>query len=171
MTEDNKRYAHKDVKNLNADKRAAARGCVVVEPKPNELFIDIDRAEDKECFHRNIGWLGDLVTGYDTKPSTSGKPEKCHIVVRLNRDVKDHFERIGLQAILGSDRLREVLSWRNAIHESGRPTCFFEKAPEESVTELKTDPETFPEQSKPDIGAVIKNIASEIAKFFERFGL
>ncbi len=121
------KYDKKDTNNLNADIRAAARGQVVVEPKPNELFVDIDSRAGLETFWKTVGWLEDLVTGYDIKDSKT-KDHK-HIVVRLSRDVKDAFERIGLQAILGSDNLREVLSWRNAVHQSGRPTCFFEAKP------------------------------------------
>ncbi len=116
-----------DVANLNADKRAEARGCYVVDPQPNELFIDIDREEDFEYFKKNVNWLKDIVECWHITPSPSGKPGHYHIVVTLKRAVRDAFERIGLQAILGSDRLREVLSWRNALNNSGRPTCFFEK--------------------------------------------
>lgn len=128
---DDEKYDKKDKSNLNADIRAKARGCIVVEPKDNELFVDIDREEDMTVFRTNLGWLEGLVVGYDVKPSTSGKAGRYHIVVRLSRPVRDVYERIGLQAILGSDRLREVLSWRNAVHNSGRPTVFFEKKPEE----------------------------------------
>ncbi len=116
-----------DKANLNADKRAEARGCYVVNPQPNELFIDIDREEDYEYFKKNVNWLKDIIECWHVSPSPSGKPGHYHIVVTLKRSVRDAFERIGLQAILGSDRLREVLSWRNAMNNSGRPTCFFEK--------------------------------------------
>jgi hypothetical protein len=122
-------YPRGDVKNLNAGKRAKAKKCIVVAPKPNELFIDIDREEDLEQFHKNVSWFGDFITSHTITKSPSGKPGHYHIVVTLNRAVRDAFERIGLQAILGSDRLREALSWRNAVNGSGIPTCFFEKDP------------------------------------------
>lgn len=122
-----KRKTRGDVANLNADKRAEARGCYVVDPEPNQLFIDIDREEDYEYFKKNVNWLKDIIECWHVSPSPSGKPGHYHIVVTLKRSVRDAFERIGLQAVLGSDRLREVLSWRNAMNNSGRPTCFFEK--------------------------------------------
>ena len=122
-----KDYDKTDKKNLRAEIRAAAVGCVIVEPKPNELFVDIDREEDLQFFRTNLGWLEDLVTGFDITPSQSGAPGHYHIVVRLSRPVKDAYERIALQCLIGSDRLRELLSWRNVVHQSGRPTVFFEK--------------------------------------------
>lgn len=169
MTTDNddEKYAKKDIKNLDADKRAEARGCVVIEPKPNELFIDIDRASDLECFWRNLGWLEDLVTGYIMSPSTSGQSDKYHIVVTLKRDVRDAYERIGLQAILGSDRLREVLSWRNAVHGSGRPTCFFEKKPETVTRVAVEEPETEVSKLGKVIHESMKSLEVAIIKLME----
>ncbi len=116
-----------DKQNLNADTRAKARGCRLILPEEDELFIDIDREEDYEFFKKNVSWLTDIVDRYEVQPSPSGKPGHYHIVVKLKRAVRDAFERIGLQAVLGSDRLRECLSWRNALNNSGRPTCFFGK--------------------------------------------
>ncbi len=124
-----KRKPRGDVANLNADIRAKARGCYVVDPEPNELFIDIDREEDFEFFKKNVNWLKDIVECWHVSPSPSGKPGHYHIIVTLKRPVRDAVERIGLQAMLGSDRLREILSLRNALNNSGRPTCFFEKEP------------------------------------------
>jgi hypothetical protein len=144
----NQQYDKKDVKNLNADKRAAARGQIVIEPKPNQLFVDIDCEDDLVVFRKNLGWLEGLVTGYALKPSGSGKPGHYHITVELSRDVKDGYERIGLQAILGSDRLREVLSWRNLANESGRPTVFFEKSTDAPIQSAELTPASQTDEEK-----------------------
>jgi hypothetical protein len=106
---------------------AAARGLRVVIPEPNQLFLDIDDSESFLVFVANIGILGDLAESQSIKPSPSGKAGRFHITVTLSRPVKDAFERIALQALLGSDRKHETLSWRAALAGMPNPTVFFEK--------------------------------------------
>ncbi len=116
----------------SVQKAARARGCVVRFAGPNELFLDIDSAEAAALFLvtlpilRRMGERG----FYVRTPSPSGLPGKEHIVVTLERPVKDEFERVALQALLGSDPKREMLAL-----ESFRSGCdpkvvsvFFEKA-------------------------------------------
>lgn len=112
----------------SAEVAAAAKGLVVVYPADNELFIDIDDAESLGVFERGVLWLKsfDPCTWMVMK-SPSGKPDRWHVTVKLARQVEDKFERIALQALLGSDRLHEILSWRAAEAGDERPTCFFEK--------------------------------------------
>ena len=113
--------------NGNAEEAAAAKGLVIVYPQPDELFLDIDDAASLETFGKHSPILGDLITGYRTEPSPSGDPFKYHVTVKLSRPVKDAFERIMLQALLGSDRLHEILSWSAATNGAVQPTLFFEK--------------------------------------------
>lgn len=126
-----------------AEKAAAAKGLVVVIPKANELFVDIDSAEDFAVFEKHVERLqaashqelGCAVLDYRVTPSNSGG-ERRHAVVTLSRDVKSDVERCLLQACLGSDRLRELLSWVRI--ESGvrvHPTVFFER-PAANVEEV-----------------------------------
>ncbi len=106
---------------------ADAKGLVVVYPEPNELFIDIDSAEDFAVFAKNVLVLGDLVVSHKSASSPSGKPGRLHVTVTLSRPVASSIERIALQAALGSDRLHETLSLRIALAGGEHPTVFFEK--------------------------------------------
>jgi hypothetical protein len=112
-----------------AQEAAKKKGLVVVEPKPDQLFIDIDDECSDAVFDRTIGKVQELIPGttWSRAPSPSGALGRFHIVVTLGRPVADAFERILLQALMGSDRIREVLSWQRATRGDARPTLFFEK--------------------------------------------
>ncbi len=103
------------------------RGVKVVEPADNELFVDIDSHEGFGVFHANIGSLGDLVESHAATLSPSRKAGRYHVTVKLSRPVKDNFERILLQLLLGSDVAREMVSFREATLGLKLPTVFFEK--------------------------------------------
>lgn len=113
----------------NAASAAASKGCIIVLPAKNELFIDIDDGASLALFYDNVWKLGDLVSGFRRAPSPSGKIGREHITVTLSRDVRDAFERILLQTLLGSDRVHEALSWWSASHGIDNPTVFFERPP------------------------------------------
>jgi len=110
---------------------AKEKGCVIVAPKPNELFIDIDEEEQLDVFKgqikRVIEVFGKRVS-WNQRSSPSGLPGRYHIVVTLPVEVTA-VERIALQACLGSDLVREILSWARMRLGHDLPTCFFEKDP------------------------------------------
>lgn len=110
---------------------AAAKGCVVRIPGPRELFIDIDSEEASERFDGLLkAFPPGLVELVKTTTSPSGRPGHEHIVVTLSRDVRDDRERVLLQAVLGSDTMRELLSWRRIENgsDSASVSIFFEKS-------------------------------------------
>jgi hypothetical protein len=109
-------------------KACEERGLVVVKPKPDELFVDVDSFEALGVCAVHVERLKTLVVSSKRTPSPSGKPGRFHVVVKLSRPVKDDFERISLQALLGSDVTRELLSWLRASAGVADPTVFFEKA-------------------------------------------
>lgn len=116
---------------------AEKRGCVVVEPEANELFVDIDDEASLAVFYKQIEIFSrgrPRPIPYRMTPSPSGEPHHFHIVVTWPEDVGDEYHRLGLQAILGSDRTREALCWLR--HENGDSpvTVFFEKAEEPQAT-------------------------------------
>jgi hypothetical protein len=116
-----------EVRRQEEAKRAAdEKGLVIVRPESNELFVDIDDEVDLAAFHASREILGDLVESFRLTRSPSGRPGRYHARVRLTRDIEDDFERIALQAILGSDRKREVLSWVRAARGEADATIFFE---------------------------------------------
>jgi len=113
---------------------ATMKGLVLKFPAADELFVDIDSNEDFEVFEKHVARLGAFVpvSSIEITPSNSAG-ERRHAVVKLGRDVVSDSERVLLQAVLGSDRMRELLSW--ARIQSGlreHPTVFFER-PESAV--------------------------------------
>lgn len=106
---------------------AKAKGLVIHVPADNELFVDIDDAASIDVFWSQIGKVGALVTSIRIDPSPSGREGRRHIRVTLNRPVESAFERILLQALVGSDRTHEIQSFRCAVRGDKNPTRFFEK--------------------------------------------
>jgi hypothetical protein len=117
----------------DAEECAEKKGLIVVRPKPNELFVDIDDEPSLAIFTRNIKRIGQTIgCTHVRRRSPSGASGRLHIVVKLNRDVRDAFERITLQALIGSDRIHEALSWQAAVRGDEYPTVFFEKPGKEA---------------------------------------
>lgn len=117
-----------------AQKQAAAKGLIVVHPADDELFVDIDDDASYGVFQENLAVIRRQIAHLDiscsTTPSPSRRSGRYHIRVKMPRPVTP-IERIALQAILGSDRKREALSWCRIETGVGSPTLFFEK-PEET---------------------------------------
>jgi hypothetical protein len=108
---------------------AKAKGLKVVLPYANQLFIDIDDEDRLNAVDTTLGWLADNgVSVLDVKRTPSRKPGHYHVVVELDREVTEG-ERIALQAIMGSDPKRELLSLLRIWFKTDRPpTVFFEEA-------------------------------------------
>jgi hypothetical protein len=112
----------------SAEACAQQKGLVVVLPRANELFVDIDDEPSKAIFDRNIKRVEQSIgCVHFSRRSPSRASGRYHITVRLNRDVRDPFERIALQTMLGSDRIHEALSWQAAVRGDANPTVFFER--------------------------------------------
>jgi hypothetical protein len=116
---------------------AAARGLECHVPKPYELFVDIDTPEDERHLREGIKILmnnGVAFKNIRYTMSRSSRPwwrfwtwRHQHVRIVFPRDVTD-VERVLLQACLGSDRKRELLSWLRIEKRTGRPpTVFFEE--------------------------------------------
>jgi hypothetical protein len=117
---------------LNSDPYAdaAERDQVVVIPNARQLFVDIDTEEDYAFFKAQIKLFRSLdiyleaeYEGY----SGSGAPHR-HIYLKADHDLSP-IERVALQACLGSDRKRELLSLgRIYLCTDWPPTLFFESS-------------------------------------------
>ncbi len=109
-----------------AEAKAAERGQVVVFPDFNELFLDIDSKEAYETYQNNLSIVKQFLTvmGVRETPSRNGGDRK-HIVVTLKEAITD-VERLVLQAGLGSDTKRELLSLYRQRLGMKTPTMFFE---------------------------------------------
>jgi hypothetical protein len=109
-----------------AFEKAKEQGLKVVVPASNELQIDIDTEEDYDLFLAHIKILLQFgVAEFKSAPSKSGLPKR-HVTVTLPYDL-NHWQRIALQASLGSDRKREILSCIMVMAGDPLPTIFLEK--------------------------------------------
>ena len=112
-----------------ATTEATKKECVIIRPKPNELFIDIDNEAQLNSFKKSFEVFSKThACTHTIEPSSSGKQYRYHIVVTLKDETVDAKARILYQAVLGSDPVREVLSFLRLEKDDPMPTIFFEKA-------------------------------------------
>jgi hypothetical protein len=107
---------------------ARLAGLQVFEPRACELFLDIDDAAQAAQFAQMSPMFErehSAVIQY-RGPSTSGKPGKEHIVIRLPFNV-GCLERGLMQSILGSDPKRELFGLRR-IREGITPVSVLVEA-------------------------------------------
>jgi hypothetical protein len=109
--------------------QAEHEGLTVVYPKDNEIMIDIDNPHSLQLFYKQMDivkkYIG--VIGEEQHLSKSGG-EKWHITVTLTTTVTP-LERLALQAMLGSDRVRELLGYVEYKNNDPTPTLFLERKP------------------------------------------
>lgn len=113
-----------------AEEKAAAKGLQCILPHPSMLFIDIDDAESRVRLSKALVTLQTThpeIRIVREGPSQSGAPGRCHVVVDIGRPVVSELERVALQAILGSDPVREALSWMHLQQGTTNVSRFFEK--------------------------------------------
>lgn len=106
---------------------AAQKNLDVVFPQANELFIDIDNEHSFALYSKQIDILKKYVgvKSVRVQPSKSGLPKR-HIYVTLKQDITE-LERVSLQAMMGSDRVRELLGYVQVKNNDPHPTLFLEK--------------------------------------------
>jgi hypothetical protein len=120
-----------------AFKEAEAEGLEVVLPDDHTLQLDIDNDEDYDIYHENYPILEKYFKVLDTKeaPSRSGKGK--HITILLHEEL-GVYERIALQAALGSDRKREILNMVQARSGDPHPILFLEKKEQKLLAQRAT---------------------------------
>lgn len=120
--------------------RAEALGLRVVTPTADELQLDIDTGEQLAIYERNIDVLRKWLQVHEISRTPSQEEGHLHITLQVADRPLTAIERIALQAALGSDPKRELLSIMRAWYNEGvPPTLFFEKkttATNTVVTEL-----------------------------------
>jgi len=106
---------------------AQDKGLAVVYPEDNQLQIDIDSNRAFSIFFEMKSLLEKYFTVIDVKilPSRSGLPKR-HVTVTLDQPIND-YQRIALQTMMGSDRVREFLSYIQARNCDPNPILFLEK--------------------------------------------
>lgn len=112
-------------------------------PAENELFIDIDSEGQLQHLYKNLDVVQKTLDGADIirkTPSPSGKPGHYHVVIRCGKPAS-LVERMLLQAVLGSDLTREVLSWCRFRQGNTSPIALFEKPRQKQPISTKVDEE------------------------------
>jgi len=110
----------------SAKHKAEKMGCRVEWASDYTLQLDIDSDADFSAFEQQLAMLTDLklialTEGYSVRRSRSGNR---HINIELD-DPLDIRDRILFQALLGSDRNREMLSLAGLIKGQKHPVLFF----------------------------------------------
>jgi hypothetical protein len=125
------RYDFDNIKSERAFADAKLLGYKVVVPEPNQLQIDIDNEQARTVYSKNIdrfqAHIADLKCAAQETPSKSGKPGKSHITLTLDVTHINPEQRILFQLMLGSDPVREFLSYVRWVNGDATPTLFFEK--------------------------------------------
>lgn len=109
--------------------RVESEGFRVVLPNDNELQIDIDDDAHYATFLRNLESVARNVEDaaewhMESHPSKSGLPRQ-HITIQLPLRIEP-WQRIAMQAALGSDPMRELLSAIRLQRGDVHPTLFVE---------------------------------------------
>jgi hypothetical protein len=130
--------------------QAAVEGLEVVYPQGNQLFIDIDNEHNYRLFNNQLSLVQKFIGYADRKetPSKSGHAWKMHITLTFGPNIAfTAIERLALQAMLGSDRVREILGYIEYKNGDPTPVLFLEKKPKllnaslESNLDILTDEE------------------------------
>lgn len=108
-----------------APEKAARLGLLLVEPKDNELFVDLDHQADVDQFGVR------LETFLRVYPEASVQYTRSsgggwHAYVTVPNETFTIDQRIALQAALGSDPLREMIAISHAKGGYQWPCVFFE---------------------------------------------
>lgn len=151
---------------------AKKKGLGVRYPAPNELFVDLDTQAAIDTFERAAAILARSEKGmrWERHPSPSREPGHAHVVVTLQRKVGAK-ERILLQACLGSDPLRELLSLQRFEAGNPHPTLFFERP--EDLGQKTTDEwmRMYPgDDQQKKINDGMKSLHEALADSAEGFG-
>jgi hypothetical protein len=114
--------------NIRRINNSRKRGLKVVEPKANELQIDLDGARSLHTYCRQYFMLSQhgLTRKWKERitPSKSGG-SRVHVTITLPKRI-DNLRRVAFQAILGSDIKREAFNLCRVIKRNKYPIIFFE---------------------------------------------
>lgn len=98
-----------DLEQRAALKKAEEEGYVISYPEDDELQLDIDSARAMEVFEKQREILEKYFPFKEVFITPSERSGHYHVRVKLDREIRG-WERVALQACLGSDLRRELLS-------------------------------------------------------------
>lgn len=117
-----------------AELKAAEENYEVLRPAANELLIDIDNKEAQEQFDR-VYPIVDRYYGIVNIQSWKSKSGNKHIKVILRESVPISWKLV-LQAALGSDPIKEVISLKRFEMNCPVPSTLFKPKDAEIVDEI-----------------------------------
>ena len=106
---------------------AELAGLVVNRPDNYTLQLDLDDAAAEEHYEANK-WMLWQYYDFVSEKRTTSKSGNTHVYITMGEPLPV-LERILLQAVLGSDRKREFLSYRNVLDGKSDPVVLFELPP------------------------------------------
>lgn len=114
------------------DAKAREMGLLVIYPIYDELLLDLDRPSDVALYYERIADLSEHYP-FRSDLKTTSKNGRTHMYVSLDmpkeRKLTD-YERVALQAVLGSDHKREIYNLARIQRGDTHPTVLFETAKE-----------------------------------------
>lgn len=119
-------------KYLESRQRYCARkkeeGYKIYYPEENELLLDFDDEESFQTFKRRIAII-EREAKTDIKWTVFNSTTKGHrhVSVKMPMKIENNYERIAVQAVLGSDPIREMLSLFRAWRDDPHPTLLARK--------------------------------------------
>jgi len=120
---------------------ATEKGCIVVRPSNHQIFVDLDTREAFEIFKLKLEKLNEIFKDNFTVTYTVSKSNRLHAYLHFHKPQRIEA-RLALQAVLGSDPVREMLSlwnWSEGNREEKDVTVFFEKQPVIYLEESQLD--------------------------------
>lgn len=131
----------KSLTNARAAQQAAERGCEVVVSDDYTLQLDIDNDKDYAFFFEQFERLTKYVAIVNPHPDDlefepnpwiewRSRSGNRHITIKLKNPM-NVVERIMLQACLGSDRVREILSYARSLNGEPHPVLLFKPLPKQ----------------------------------------
>ena len=124
---------------------AEENGLVIIESRGDVLQLDIDDEEAMETFKQNLRILRGI-TPLREQIETVSKSGHRHIYLKTEYQFSPQ-ERICIQASMGSDRKRELLSLRN-LKENRELPMFLYETPESARTVEHLTPAWQAEEEK-----------------------
>lgn len=110
---------------VNPEATAKKYGLIINEPHDNELQVDLDGIKFPEYFQSHLELISQWNKVVDVRYTTS-KSGNRHAYIELTNPISQ-MERMLFQACLGSDPLRELLTYKNTLDpKNKRPQFLFE---------------------------------------------
>jgi hypothetical protein len=119
-------------------KRARNRGLYVLEPKPNQLQIDLDGIRDIKVFCHQLYIMeqGKLTRSWRFRFTESKTKNHIHVTITLPT-ARPMEERLFLSLLLGDDLKRAAFNYVRVKNKNKYPVAFFESPHPKNVYVLR----------------------------------